>query len=115
MVVRKIRLLANGSSLPLDQAPFEVPRFEEVHGTATRLMKRLGYFILVEIIRAYVRVVQFFKNKYLQIQTKMEERRARHGAVPALPKEPNRFLKVMAEYKRKIGRIKKEVKEEENL
>jgi hypothetical protein len=114
MVGRKLRLLSSGQ-VPLEHAPFSVPRLDDLQKIAGKIMRRLGYFLLVEIIRAYVRLVQFFKNKYNEIKIKLAKRRGKPGVPASVSKEPSRFLKTMAEYKRKIGKIKKEIKEEENL
>ena len=115
MVGKKLRLILNGQMPPVEQVPFEVPCFEELEKSSGKMMRRLGYFLLVETIRAYVRLIQFLKNTYEKAEKKLAERLNKNGAVPSTPKEPNRFLNTVALYKRKIGEIKDEIKEEENL
>ena len=114
MVGKKLRLLLSGQVSPDQHAPFQVPSFEEIQNNAGQMIKRLGYFLLVETIRGYLRLVQFFKSKYWSVRARLEARRRRNGAEP-LPKAPNRFLKAVASYKQKLGKIKREIKEEENL
>ena len=115
MVGKKLRLILNGQMPSVEQVLLEVPRFEELEKSSGKMMRRLGYFLLVETIRAYVRLIQFLKNTYEKAEKKLAERLNKNGAVPPTPKEPNRFLKTVALYKRKIGEIKDEIKEEENL
>ena len=115
MIGRKLRLLSSGQASPATHVPLEVPRLEEIQKVSGKILRRLGYFLLVETIRAYVRLIQFLKNTYGKIETKLAARRQKNGGAPAPLKEPNRFLKTIAEYKRKIGKIKQEIKEEENL
>lgn len=115
MVGKKLRLVLSGQISPDQYTPLEMPSFEEVQNNAGEIIRRLSYFLLVESIRGYLRLIQFFKNKYQAVKVKLEERRRQRGAEPSLPKEPNRFLKAVALYKHKIGKIKKEIKEKENL
>lgn len=113
MIGRKLRLLGNGHTLPPEHASLQVPRFDEIHNTAERIMKRLGYFLLVEIIRVYVRLAEASKKGWTQLKARFQKT---IGSVeePSV-KQPSKFLKAIAEYKHRIGKIKKEVKEEENL
>ncbi|MDP9249479.1 MAG: hypothetical protein M3M85_03160 [bacterium] len=114
MVGKKLRLLISGQISPDQYAPWEMPSFEEIQNDVGKMLKSLGYFLLVEIIRVYLHFVKFLKNTYKSLKTKLEERRRRRGTEPST-KTPNRFLRAMALYKRKLGKIKKEIKEEENL
>jgi hypothetical protein len=55
-------------------------------------------------------------KKYQEIKIKLKERQERKLSKNGNKKaEPNKFLKTISEYKRKIRRIKHQIKEEENL
>ena len=114
MIARKLRLVLNGQAFPTEHLPFHVPPLEEVQKNIGLIARRLGYFLLVETLRAYLRLIQFSRVKYELLKTKVAERRSKNDKAPK-QKEPNRFLRAIAEYKRKLGKIKQEIKEEENL
>lgn len=114
MVGRKLRLIESGRAVPA-QASFQMPRMDELEKYAGLIARRLGYFLLVEIIRAYLRLRQLLKKTYVDLKTKLDTWRRERGTEIPVSKEPNRFLRAAAEYKKKISKIRDEIKEEENL
>jgi len=94
-------------------APFPMPRFDDLGDRTLKILRRLGYLCLVASIRFYVKISLWLKNKYTQMQVKLAERHQKSGDDTASPKISNKFLRVITESKRKISRIKAEIKEEE--
>lgn len=111
MVGRKLRALANGQTLPVEHVSSPSFRFEETKEFIFKITRRLGYFLLVEIIRIYVRLAEACKKCWAELKAKFQKT-AGLASEPSV-KQPSKFLKAIAEYKRKLGRIKEEIKEEE--
>jgi hypothetical protein len=115
MIGRKIILIQNG------QAP-EYPEvsnnqeWEEFKYEALKGLKRLGYALLVEGVRLYVKLISYLKNLSRLIIRKIQKvyyKKLETGT--GEPRESSKFLKMVGQYKRKLRRIKEKVKEEENL
>jgi len=112
MLGQKLRTL---DELPVAEpvVPFSMPRLDDLGDRALKILRRLGYLCLVASIRLYVKISLWLKNKYAQAQAKLAERRKKSGNGTTSPQAPNKFLRVIADYKRKINQIKAEIKEEE--
>jgi hypothetical protein len=87
---------------------------EEWKNATIKNIKKYSYLGLVGTIRLYIRISNFLKIKYqtvkIELQTMRENRLKRKGI---REKEANKFLKTVSEYKNKIGKIKRQIKEEE--
>ena len=111
MLGRKLRVLGNGQAFPTEQAALPSLRFEETRGFILKIVKRLGYFLLVESIRVYVKLADAVKKTWMKLRARFEKI-ATPGSESAI-KPPSKFLKTIADYKRKVRKIKEQVKEEE--
>ncbi len=85
---------------------------KEIQETTVHNAKRYGYVALVITIRLYMRVMNYFKNKYQNIKTKIQ---ARSLANDNDKKEISKFLKIITEYKQKVREIKHRIRKEESL
>jgi hypothetical protein len=96
-----------------------VPDIEEVRDITNKNLSKAGYFLLVVVLRAYLLSLNFLKQKYLLLKQKINEikqqRRLKKGIEITETREENKFLQKISEYKAKIRKIKKKIKEEEGL
>ncbi len=122
MISRKFALLANieNEKLPEEDFFFEVPDIETIKDFLNKKVKKLGYLIIVLGMRLYFRGAEFSKRKYSQvrdiIRDTVNKNKVNFGKFNKIEeKTENQFLKTMSEYKKKIHRIKKKVKEEEGI
>ena len=115
MLARKLRVLGNGQVVPAENMLFEAPHLEEINAISVKIIKKLGYFLLVETIRLYVRFAEFLRNKYRLLKIKIKNKLKKTetegpGKIRIIIKEPNKFLRVIAEYKGKLRKIKANLK-----
>jgi hypothetical protein len=120
IISRKLVLLKNGQILRnKEEEIFTANYFEEWKHLTVKNLKKYGYAGLVALIRLYVHLINFLKNKYQEIKIFIKNKLSRAGSRPNgdLPKkqEVSKFLKMISEYKQKIRNIKEKVKKEENL
>ena len=78
--------------------------------------KKFSYIVLVVLIRVYVKFSNFVKAKYAALKDRWKKIQIkRNGGVEVTTEqEPNKFLKMVGEYKKKIRYIKHRIKEEES-
>jgi hypothetical protein len=112
MIGRKLAASNNG------QAPYitytedtrvQTPFLEEWKHLTVKNLKKHSYAALVVTIRYYVRSSNLLKNKIKNIRNKNT------NGDTARKREASGFLKMISEYKHKIRKIKRKIKEEENL
>lgn len=116
MIGRKLLMLQNGQLVQTEEVDFNTPYFEEWKHHAIRNIKKHGYNVLVITIRLYFRFSNFLRNIYAEIKNglkKIYSKKLREN--PSEKKEVSRFLKMIADYKKKVRLIKQRVKEEESL
>jgi len=98
---------------------FIVPDVEEISSVAGKNLKKIGYVALVSGMRIYMLSSNFLSKKYEDVKSKVIEIKNKNniGAriIKSERKEASKFLKVIGEYKTKIKRIKRKIKEEEGL
>ncbi|MDQ3075531.1 MAG: hypothetical protein M3Q34_00145 [bacterium] len=120
MIVRKLVVLKNRQILNTGKFThdfaIEVPDFEEVKGAAQKNLKKYSYEALVATLRVYILSTNLLKNKYKIAKERIQKiKRGGKANLIVEPKEENKFLKMMSDYKRKIKKIKKKIKQEEGL
>lgn len=123
MIVRKLFVLKklglNNREFGDEDFVFIVPDLEEIGGVASKNLKKVGYVALVSTIRVYMISSNLLKKKYADIKEKVREIKNKNNIGPKVVdpeiKEASKFLKVVGEYKTKIKRIKRKIKEEEGL
>jgi hypothetical protein len=116
MIGRKLIMLQNGTVFYKEEAVLKTPYLEELKDLTLKNVKKHSYTGLVAIIRFYVRLSNFLKNKYQEVKTKIKNIQKRNSEGESLDRqEISKFLKIISEYKHKIKEIKHKIKEEENL
>ena len=92
----------------------EVDHLEVLKNITIQSIRYLSYKGLVETIRLYVKTANFLKKHYQNIENKLKERHERRLSKNGAEKtEPNKFLKMVSDYKHKIRKIKRQIKKEE--
>ena len=116
LISKKLYTIEQGQIAPGQALRLEAPNFEEIRVRVWKLTKQLGYFLLVETVRAYVKSLEFAKKKLTAIELKLASLKNRHGeSAVSLKRGSNKILRAVSNYRNKIGRIKQEIREEENL
>jgi len=117
MIGRKLIVLQNGQLFTRrENTSYKIENLEEWRSLIVQNIKSYSYKGLVGTIRLYVRLANFLNRKYQEIKIKLKERQEKKLSENGNEKvEPNKFLKMISEYKRKIRKIKHQIKEEENL
>lgn len=115
MIGRKLIILQNGQFFHHREETFyKKEHLEEWKNSIVQNIKSYSYKGLVGTIRLYVRLINFLNKKYQETKIKLKERRERKLSENGNGKvEPNKFLKIISEYKHKIRKIKHQIKEEE--
>jgi hypothetical protein len=116
MVWRKKALLQSGKVATeyTFEKRNEIEYLENLKKISVFNIKRSGHFMLVIILRLYLRSLNFLKEKWSELKKRIiqiSETRNKNGEIA----QTSKFLKVMAEYKNKIREIKHKIQEEENI
>ena len=117
MTGKKLMMLQNKEiPRPNNEEFFFNPHFEDFKHTITANTKKQGYILLVITIRIYFRVTNSLKTKWQEMKKNLGEiYRRRQNKIRQEKREVNSFLRMISEYKNKIGKIKEKIKKEENL
>ena len=102
-----------------DDFAFVVPDLEKISGIVGKELKKVGYITFVSGLRIYMLSFNFLKNKYKNLKVKIRDIKSKNNIGTQIIKrkkqEASKFLKVVSEYKTKIKKIKRKIKEEEGL
>ena len=115
MISRKLMLIQNGIIMPMGENHIGLSYIEEIKTLTIRNIKRYTYIALVNIIRFYVRSLNYVKTKYTELKSKMTEvstRRLHSHTIENI--EVSKFWKTVSEYKQKVREIKHRIDVEEN-
>jgi hypothetical protein len=117
MIGRKLATSRNITLLHKNETFSDKLFLEEWKYSITKSIKKYSFVVLVVMVRLYVYTSDFLVRKYKQIKNKIVKlRNKKFDATETSKKEPNSFLKIISEYKYKIRKIKRQIKEEdENL
>lgn len=114
MIGRKWVFIQKGQVFEAEKEMSESEYWEELQRAAKEGLRKFGFVMLVIIIRIYVKIVTFLKKVFLagvgRIDALYGRMTIQEGTGPV---EPNKFLKKMGEYKKKVKRIKDRVRREE--
>lgn len=111
--IEKLRIVSEDDVFFID-----VPELEDAHYVLMRKIRRGGYVALVITIRAYLlgkhHTKKFIRKGYNKIDTFLQKYRKNKGVVET-KKEASKFLKVIADYKKKVNEISDQIREEEGF
>ncbi len=118
MVERKVILVQRGKIVPKDELTPIIPDLPVIKSVAIKGVKTAEYIGIVLILRMYVQSGNFIKKWYGIVKTEVKSRMRRQTKEEIMEedaKKESKFLKTVADYKRKIKKIKYQiVKEEKN-
>ena len=112
MIGRKLVIIQGNSEIVNIK---EDPYLEEWKHTTVKNIKKYSYLLLVAIIRTYVHSSNFIKLKYQELKIKIKEKFGKNKEDAETKKEASKFLKMISEYKHKIRKIRRQIKEEEKI
>ena len=117
MIGKKLVLIKNGKHEVQEGVSFEIPYLEETKGLLFRNIKRYEHLSLVAMVRSYVQLTNFLKNKHEEVKTKITHKFHRNTKLlesdTSGKQEASKFLKMISDYKHKITEIKHKIHEEE--
>ena len=116
MIGRKVSLLRTGALEIKNDTGFNplFPDLEKIKELAKGNAKRYGYRATVAGVRLYVRSANLLKTKSAELKSKISKLVNKNGAnVETAPKEANKFLQMISDYKNKVRAIKHKIHEEE--
>jgi hypothetical protein len=112
MIGRKLVVLQGSSEIGNIK---EDPYLEEWKHATVKNIKKYSYLLLVAIIRIYVHSSNFIKLKYQELKLKIKNRFGKNKENEEAEKEASKFLKMITDYKHKIRKIRRQIKEEEEI
>ena len=115
MIGRRLAMLQNGEMLYRDET-LDDSYLEEWKHSTVRSFKKYSYIGLVATVRFYVHLSDFLKKRYGIMKIKIKNMHSKKLNVGEIEKiEVSKFLKMISEYKYKIRKIRRQIKEEEDL
>jgi hypothetical protein len=89
--------------------------FEDLKVKTMKKLGRLGFILLVILVRVYVKVSDVLKEEYRRSLEKVRNvqfKSSDDGAIKIKVQKENKILKMASQYKKKIRRIKDRVRKE---
>lgn len=115
MIGRKLMVMQDGAMVHHENI-FKDSYLEDLKRSLIKNSKKYSYIGVVATVRFYVHSTNFLKNKYGEVKIKIKELYQKKSKKEVTEKrEVSGFLKMISEYKHKLRKIKKQIKEEENL
>lgn len=119
LIGRKLVLVQNSNmrnNIIVGDFAFEVADLEDIKHITTKKLKKYGYVLLVNTIRVYVKSGITLKKVYTKTSTKIygiNNKYFKKNESYDKIKPASSFLSTIGEYKKKINKIKQEIKREE--
>ncbi|MBP6060689.1 MAG: hypothetical protein KA515_01640 [Candidatus Pacebacteria bacterium] len=115
MIWQKLAMVRNGLIVIEENLPHPfVPDIHKLRHITFKGFKGFLGIILVVTLRVYVKSLNFFKNIYRKLKIAiLNFSQSNRNNDSLLKQETNKFLRVIAEYKHKISRMKHSIIEEE--
>lgn len=115
MLWRKVALVKSGQYYITEDASFEIPYLKEARKITLRSIKKYEHAGLVMIVKSYLQLSNFLKNKARELNVKIQNMHVRNHSTGELIEkvEASKFLKIVSAYKRKISEITHKIREEE--
>ena len=103
-------------NIAIQKTILDIPNLGKIKDISIKRIKKYSFVFLVITIRYYVKSSNFIKKQGKGIVQKVKSKIIHKDNLNEIPKkqEVSRFLKMISDYKKKIKRIKKIIKEEEN-
>jgi|SRR6185369_10346841 len=114
MIGRKVVKLQNGQVVLHQENFSQAPVIEELKEFTIKSLKKHSYAGLVGTIRIYVKTSNILKIWYQGLKVKVVKMLTKNKEGEE-EREVSGFLKMMSDYKKKIRRIKRKIKEEEEI
>lgn len=111
--IEKLRIVSEDDVFFID-----VPELEDAHHVLMRKIKHGGYIALVITIRGYLlgkhSIKKLIRKTYQKISSFVQKYQ-KNKIENTDKKEASKFLKVISDYKKKVNKITKQIKEEEGF
>lgn len=119
MIGNKLILLQNGEIVKNEHIPIKVPDLQEFKHLTIKNTRKYGFILLVIILRTTIKTSYFLKKKYNEkkeiLKEKIEKMLEGKKHENQEPHDVSLFLKKISDYKKKVNKIKKKIKEEEGI
>ncbi len=112
-IVRKEEIV-DEEDAPND-AILDIPYVDEIKYMTVKKMKEYGYIVLLSSIRMSMKSTHVVKKASKEIAEVVKNTILKGGKESEDPKEVSKFLQLVTDYKHKIKKIKRKIREEEGL
>ncbi len=99
----------------IDDALTEMPYMDEIKYLTVKKMKEYGYVVLLSSIRMSMKSSRVVKRAGSEIGGIVKKTIWKGGTESDDPKEVSKFLQMITEYKQKVKKIKRKIREEEGM
>lgn len=113
MIGRKLAPVRNGEIAEQEHAHPFVPDVEKIKHATYKNFRKYEHLALVSIVTFSIRSSNFLKSTYRELKSKVKGMRKKSEGETAEPKEENKFLGIISDYKHRIRHIKHTITEEE--
>lgn len=116
MIGRKIwrKEIVNEEQM-MDDAILEIPYMDEIKYMTVKKMKEYGYVVLLSSIRLSMKSSKIVKRASNEVANIVKKKLFKESNELSDPKQVSMFLQMISDYKSKIRKIKKKIREEEGL
>jgi hypothetical protein len=97
----------------------EVVDWEKIKQSSVKNFKKGVHILIWIILRTYILSLNFLNKKRKALGKKIKEKLSsphkHQEGISTEVKEPSKYLKIISEYRQKIKRLKRQIKEEEGI
>lgn len=93
----------------------EIPYMDEIKYVTVKKMKEYGYVVLLSSIRMSMKSSHIVKKASKEVAQIVKKTILKKNPESEDPQEVSKFLQLVGDYKRKLKKIKKKIREEEGL
>lgn len=103
-------------NMAIEKTILDIPRLGKIKDISIKRIRKYSFVLLVITIRYYVKSSNFLKKQSKGMVEKVKTKLIRKNNLSESneKQEVSGFLKMISDYKQKVKRIKKIIKEEEN-
>lgn len=98
-----------------DDAILEIPYMDEIKYMTVKKMKEYGYVVLLSSIRLSMKSSHVVKKASKEVAKIVKNSLLKNKEGSDDPKEVSKFLQLVTDYKHKLKKIKRKIREEEGL
>lgn len=117
MIWRELILVKNNQFIRAEYPHPFVHDLEKIKHLTFKSIKKLGYIILFLVLRFFIKFSNFIKIKTSLLIKKLKSKfiKSKKESLNEAGEAGSKYLKIISDYKHKIRKMKKKIKEEEGI